>query len=418
MLQQTTGEGDDGTGHDIIDVRPSSTRNGETGDGASNEAGTPHRAKSEARQPPKDDPKTKQDEDRGQDEDDENDDDKVSVWDRLRQHKIAVAIAIIVLIAAIGAGILWYLHARHFESTDDAFIDGRSVAVSPEVTGNIVNVPVDDNQLVKSGDLLAEIDPRDYRAAVQQAVAQIEQAEASIMTSHAQVDAQKAQVEQAKNQVEQAKATLSFAHDQDVRAQQLVSNGAGTVQNAQQTASNLKSSQAAYDAAIASQLAAERQINVLQAQVRSGEAQLGQAQAQKATAEANLTRTQLHATIDGRVTRLTATLGNSATPGQALMVLVPVNLWVTANFKETQLADMRPGQPVDIEIDAYRRTFPGHVDSLQSGSGTAFSLLPAENATGNYVKVVQRVPVKLVFDNPPDVEVGPGMSVVPTVRVR
>jgi membrane fusion protein (multidrug efflux system) len=351
-------------------------------------------------------------------DDPEEDGKKVSAWDKLRQHKIAAAAAIVVLLVAIVGGIIWYLHARHFESTDDAFIDGRPVAISPEVTGNIVNVPVTDNQLVHAGDLLAEIDPRDFRAALQQAEAQIEQAQASIDSTRAQIEAQKAQVDQAKNQVEEAQAALSFSRDQDLRAQDLVRRGAGTVQNAQQTASDLISKRAALDAANASRIAAEQQINVLNAQVKNNEAQLGQSRAQKAMADANLTRTQLHATVDGRVTRLTAAVGAVASQGQALMVLVPLDLWVTANFKENQLADMRPGQPVDIEIDSYGKTYPGHVDSLQAGSGTAFSLLPAENATGNYVKVVQRVPVKLTFDALPDVEIGPGMSVVPSVRVR
>jgi len=351
-------------------------------------------------------------------DDPEEDGKKVSAWDKLRQHKIAAVVTIAVLLIAIVGGIIWYLHARHFESTDDAFIDGRPVAISPEVTGNIVNVPVTDNQLVHAGDLLAEIDPRDFRAALQQAEAQIEQAQASIDSTRAQIEAQKAQVDQAKNQVEEAQAALSFSRDQDLRAQDLVRRGAGTVQNAQQTASDLISKRAALDAANASRIAAEQQINVLNAQVKNNEAQLGQSRAQKAMADANLTRTQLHATVDGRVTRLTAAVGAVASQGQALMVLVPLDLWVTANFKENQLADMRPGQPVDIEIDSYGKTYPGHVDSLQAGSGTAFSLLPAENATGNYVKVVQRVPVKLTFDALPDVEIGPGMSVVPSVRVR
>jgi membrane fusion protein (multidrug efflux system) len=138
-----------------------------------------------------------------------------------------------------------------------------------------------------------------------------------------------------------------------------------------------------------------------------------------AQAEANLSRTIITAPVAGRVTRLTAAKGAYAAVGQALMMFVPRDIWLTANFKETQLDHMRPGQPVEIFIDAYPdRTFKGHVDSVQSGSGTAFSLLPAENATGNYVKIVQRVPVKIVFDTPPDVQLGPGMSVVPTVKVR
>ena len=148
-------------------------------------------------------------------------------------------------------------------------------------------------------------------------------------------------------------------------------------------------------------------------------AQLENAQAQLEQAEANLSRTIITAPVAGRVTRLTAAKGGYAGVGQALIIFVPRDVWVTANFKETQLDLMRPGQPVKIEIDAYPdQTFEGHVDSIQSGSGTAFSLLPAENATGNYVKIVQRVPVKIVFNTPPDVLLGPGMSVVPTVKVR
>ena len=157
---------------------------------------------------------------------------------------------------------------------------------------------------------------------------------------------------------------------------------------------------------------------MLRAQRRNGEGQLRQAQAQLDQAKANLSRVTLTASVAGRVTKLTAAKGAYAVPGQTLMMLVPLDLWVTANYKETQLASMRPGQKTKIEVDAYGRSFPGHVDSIQAGSGTAFSLLPAENATGNYVKVVQRVPVKIVFDRRPDVELGPGMSVVPSVKVR
>lgn len=336
----------------------------------------------------------------------------------LRKHRVAFGALTVVFIGAIVAGVLWYLHARHFESTDDAFIDGRPATVSPEVTGKIVSVPVNDNQLVRAGDLLAKIDARDYQAAVQQADALIEQAEASIANYQAQVEAQNSQIEGATHQVDEAKATLSFSNDQNTRGQQLLKTGFGTVQTAQQTASDLVSKTAALDAAKSAQLSAERQVNVLKAQIKGAQGQLNQARAQKATADANLSRTELHAAIDGRVTRLTAAVGAISTQGQALMVLVPLDLWVTANFKETQLADMRVGQSVSIEVDAYGRTLPGHIDSIQAGSGTAFSLLPAENATGNYVKVVQRVPVKITFDKRPDIELGPGMSVGPRVSVR
>jgi membrane fusion protein, multidrug efflux system len=335
-----------------------------------------------------------------------------------RKHPVAMVVCLGLIAAGLIAGIAWYLHARHYESTDDAFIDGRPVLVSPQVTGNIISVNVTDNQIVKNGDLLATIDTRNYQAAVDQAEGQIQQNEASIKNIDAQIAAQKAQIDQATQQVTEAQAALKFATDENTRYQDLVQKGAGTVQRAQQASSDFNGKQAALDAATAAKVAAERQIDVLNAQKIGAAAQLDQAKAQKDRADADLQRTELRATVDGRVTKLTAAVGALAAPGQAIMVVVPLDVWVTANFKESQLRDMRVGQPVDISIDAFGRTFPGHVDSVQAGSGTAFSLLPAENATGNYVKVVQRVPVKITFDQRPAVELGPGMSVVPTVTVR
>jgi membrane fusion protein (multidrug efflux system) len=382
----------------------------------SSQAGEP-----EGRHPAPDRKPAQQDDQRAGDEDehsaskDPTPEDERPFW---RRHPIAILVGLVIVAAAIVLGILWYLHGRHFESTDDAFIDGHPVSISAEVTGNITGVPVTDNQVVKAGDILARIDDRNYVAAVASAQAQIDQAQASYENFDAEVSAQKSQVRQAQHQVDEAQAALNFSKDQNERAQQLVKTGAGTVQQAQQAASDLAQKQAALDAAVASRIAAEKQIVALEAQQRSAEAQLEQAKAQKAIADANLSRTVLRATTDGRVTRLTGAVGMVASPGQALMILVPLDVWVTANFKETQLADMRVGQPVDIGIDAYGRTYPGQVNSIQAGSGTAFSLLPAQNATGNYVKVVQRIPVKITFNERPDVELGPGMSVSPKVTVR
>jgi membrane fusion protein (multidrug efflux system) len=212
---------------------------------------------------------------------------------------------------------------------------------------------------------------------------------------------------------------LTFARQEFERYQQLASKGTGTIQQAQQTSSNLQQNEAALAGAQANAVATEKQIGVLQAQRDLTYGQVAQARATLEQAQANLSRTIITAPVSGRVTKLTAAKGAYAAIGQTLMMFVPREVWVTANFKETQLNLMRPGQPVDITIDAFPgKTFKGHLDSMQSGSGTAFSLLPAENATGNYVKIVQRVPVKIVFDKPPDVLLGPGMSVVPTVKVR
>lgn len=335
-----------------------------------------------------------------------------------QKHPIMMIVCLGLIALGVIAGVAWYLHARHYESTDDAFIDGRPVLVSPQVTGNIISVNVTDNQIVKNGDLLATIDPRNYKAAVDQAAGLIRQNEATLKNLDAQIAAQRAQVEQATQQVTEADAALKFATDENIRYQDLVQKGAGTVQRAQQASSDFNGKKAAFDAATAAKVSAERQIDVLNAQKIGASAQLDQAKAQKDRADADLQRTELRATVDGRVTKLTAAVGALAAPGQSIMIVVPLDVWVTANFKESQLANMQVGQPVDIRVDAFNKTFPGRVNSVQAGSGTAFSLLPAENATGNYVKVVQRVPVKITFDQRPDVELGPGMSVVPVVTVR
>jgi membrane fusion protein (multidrug efflux system) len=323
----------------------------------------------------------------------------------MRRHPYVTAAVVAAVVAVLAAVLVWWLNARQYEWTDDAYIDTRTVPISAQITGAIVAVPVTDNQFVDKGAPLVRIDPRDYQAA-------LEQAQASIANFQAQASAQQANIDQAQKQATQAQAALEFSQQQDARAQELVARGAGTVQQAQQTASDLTQKRAALAGAQSSVIAAQKQLTVLQAQLKSA-----QAAADKATID--LARTTIYAQEAGRIARLTAAVGAYAQPGQALMSLVPRNVWITANFKETQLADMRVLQPVDIRIDAYPgRTFHGHVDSLQAGSGAAFTLLPPENATGNFVKVVQRVPVKIVFDGDPGVYLGPGMSVVPSVKVR
>jgi membrane fusion protein, multidrug efflux system len=329
---------------------------------------------------------------------------------------IAVAIGTAVVLLLL---VLWWLHARQYESTDDAFIDTRTVQISAQISAAIIDVPVTDNQLVEAGAELVSLDDRDFIAQVDQAKAQVAQSRAGIANLAAQLTAQKARIEQANKQVAQAQAVLTFAQQQSDRYAQLAKQDAATIEQAQQYASNLRQAQASLAAAEANAVAEEKQNPVLEAQGKLSDAQLSQNSAALEQAEANLSRTLITAPVAGRVVRLAAAKGAYAAVGQALMMFVPREVWVTANFKETQLDLMRPRQPVDIEIDSYPdRAFRGHVDSIQSGSGTAFSLLPAENATGNYVKIVQRVPVKIVFDKPPDVLLGPGMSVVPTVKVR
>jgi membrane fusion protein, multidrug efflux system len=337
----------------------------------------------------------------------------------VRRHPIAIPVGAIFLALAFAAGYVSWDYARPFESTDDAFIASRQFAVAPKVAGYITEVPVTDNQHVAAGDVLARIDQRDYRVALDQAEAQVAAAQANIQNIEAQITVQQAQISASQAQVEQAQANLVFAQEQAARYGTLAQRGAGTVENAQQFASQLHQQEAALKTAQANLTVVQRQIDSLDAQRSSALASLTQDQAQRDQAQLNLSYTTVTAAQPGRVVNLTAAAGQFAQAGTNLTMFVPDEIWVTANFKETQLAAMRPGQPATLRIDAYSdRAIRGHVASIQPGSGPAFSLLPPENATGNYVKIVQRVPVKIVIDDPPaDVALGPGMSVVPSVRV-
>lgn len=336
-----------------------------------------------------------------------------------RRSAVLALAGLLLSTAAAGAGYLYWDYSRHFETTDDAFIAARQFSIAPKVTGYLAAVPVTDNQHVVAGDVLARIDNRDYEVALAQAQAQVAGAKASIENIDAQTKVQDAQIASAQAQLEQAQAGLVFAQQQASRYQDLMKTGAGTVQNAQQYESQLRQQQASVTSAQAALEVAKRQVESLKAQRESAVANLAQSQAQLAQARLNLSYTTVKAAQAGRVANLTGAVGQYAQPGTALAMFVPDDIWVTANFKETQLNAMRPGEPVALAIDAYPgRKIRGHVASVQPGSGTAFSLLPAQNATGNYVKIVQRVPVKIILDNPPsDVAIGPGLSVVPTVRV-
>jgi membrane fusion protein (multidrug efflux system) len=338
----------------------------------------------------------------------------------LRRRPFAFVGGLILLFVALPAGYLYWNYASHFESTDDAFIAARQFTIAPKVPGYLTAVPVTDNQHVVAGQVIARIDDRDYRNALAEAKAQVAAARANIENIDAQIVVQQAQIRANQAQVDQAQAGLVFAQQQAKRYQELAATAlAGTIQDAQRYTSGLRQQQAALDSAQATLALAQRQIEALKAQRDSAVANLGLRQAQRDQAQLDLSHTIVTADQPGRVVQLSAAVGEFAQPGTNLTMFVPDDIWVWANFKENQLDHMRPRQRVTLEIDAYpERTIHGHVASVQPGSGTAFSLLPVENATGNYVKIVQRVPVKLVMNDPPgDVALGPGMSVVPTVRV-
>jgi membrane fusion protein, multidrug efflux system len=335
----------------------------------------------------------------------------------LRRRPLSFVVPLFILAAA--GGYLYWDYAEHFETTDDAFIAARQFAIAPKVPGYITAVPVTDDEHVAAGGVIARIDDRDYRIALAQAQAQVASAEANIENIDAQISVQQAQINADQAKVEQVQAALVFAQQQAARYRWLDQKDAGRTMDEQQWASQLRQEQAALESAKANLTLAQRQVEALKAQRASAVGSLGQAKAQRDQAQLNLSYTTVTADQAGRVANLSAAVGEFAQPGTNLTMFVPDEIWVTANFKENQLDAMRPGQPVTLEMDAYpERTIHGHIASVQPGSGTAFSLLPVQNATGNYVKIVQRVPVKIIMDDPPaDVAVGPGMSVVPSVRV-
>ena len=331
---------------------------------------------------------------------------------------LLVAAGVLIVVVAVT---FYYLRfVAPYESTDDAFIDGYLTLISSRVPGQISQLLVTDNQQVKAGDVLVEIDPRDYESSLSLARADLAGAQSQLYQAQAQVKVSEAKVAQAQAAVIAAEAEAQRASD-DLKRYESVESRAVSKSAFDLAQAQSRSDNANLDAARSQSKAAESEVALSQASVETAKAAVQQAEAKVHQAELNLSYTKIIAPRDGRVTARTVQLGNYVQPGQVMLALVPPNVWVTANFKETQLTYMRPGQPVELSVDAYpKREFKGRVDSLQFGSGARFSLLPPENAVGNYVKVVQRVPVKIVFDKPlpDDLDIAPGVSVEPKVRVK
>jgi membrane fusion protein, multidrug efflux system len=381
--------------------------------------------------------------------------------------RIGVAVAAIILLVV---GFFVYRYITSYESTDDAQIDGHVNSVSARISGHVIKLNVDDNQYVRAGTVLVEIDPTDYQVAYERAKADYEDAVAAaqaagvnvpvtdvnttsqVSAAEADVNSARAGIQAARQEFEAAKAQLQEAEANDVKAQndlgrykQLVGKEEISEQLYDQAVAAAKASTATVEAARASADAAQQQVTQAQAKLVQAEANwkyantapkqmqiiraraaaaLAQAQQKKADldqAQLNLQYTKILAPVDGMVSNRTVEVGQNVSPGQELMKVINLDdIWVTANFKETQLRNMKRGQRVDIEVDANGKTYHGKVDSIAGASGARFSLLPPENATGNYVKVVQRIPVKIVFDPGSTKEhyLRPGMSVDPKVWIR
>lgn len=381
--------------------------------------------------------------------------------------RIAVALAVIVLLVA---GFFAYRYFSSYESTDDAQVDGHVNSVSGRVSGHVIKLNVQDNQYVQAGTVLVEIDPADYQVALERAKADFEDAQAAavaagvnvpitsvsttsqVSASAADVNSARAGIQAARQQFEAAKAQLQQAEANNVKAQndlgrykQLVEKQEISQQQYDQATAASKASAAGVEAARASADAAQQQVTQAQGKLVQAQAnwsnantapkqmQITRAKATSALAEAqrkkadldqatlNLQYTKVVAPVNGIVSNRTVEVGQNVAPGQELMKIINLDdIWITANFKETQLRDMKVGQRVTIDVDANGRSYNGKVESVAGASGARFSLLPPENATGNYVKVVQRIPVKIVLDPNAnkDHQLRPGMSVTPKAWMR
>jgi membrane fusion protein (multidrug efflux system) len=336
---------------------------------------------------------------------------------------IGIAVAVLLL---IGGSYYWW-STRNLESTDDAYTDGRAVTIAPQVSGIVLSLDVTDNQFVKKDQLLIHIDPRQY-------ITDRDQAEAALATARAQYAGQQfgaeiarknfpAQLEQAQAQLANAKANLAKTQA-DYDRQRSLTKLATSQQEVDAATSALKQAQAQVmlaEAQVTQNSPVPQRIGETDQQVGQLKGQVEQAQARLDQANLNLSWTLVKAPQDGWITKRNVEVGSYVVPGQQILALVAPEVWITANFKESQLSDMRKGQPVKIRIDAYPKLdLRGHVDSIQLGSGSKFTAFPPENATGNFVKVVQRVPVKIVIDSglDPNIPLPLGISAEPTVTVR
>ncbi|MDH0749764.1 HlyD family secretion protein [Pseudomonas sp. GD03842] len=333
-----------------------------------------------------------------------------------------LALGVAAVVGAVAFGLHWWTTGRFLESTDDAYVGGDVTVIAPKVPGYITELKVVDNQFVHAGDLLLKIDDRDYQAALKKAEGAVAAETALLANLDATEQLQHAVVSQAKAGVDAANAETVRSRDDQVRYQVLSGRSAVSIESFQRADATYKTAQANSAKAQASLLASQRQLDVIATQKQQARAALEQAKAERDLAQLNVGYTELRAPVDGVIGNRRARVGAYAAAGAQLIAVVPAEgLWVDANFKEDQLARMEPGQAVTIEADVLPgQVFHGHLNSLAPATGSQFSVLPPENATGNFTKIVQRVPVRVYLDGE-DGRLGklrPGLSVIAQVDTR
>jgi membrane fusion protein (multidrug efflux system) len=338
--------------------------------------------------------------------------------ERIRKTLIAGA-AVALLATASWYGWDYWSVGRFLVSTDDAYVKADNTTIAPKVSGYLNQVLAGDNEHVKAGQVLARIDDRDFKVALDQAKDDVAAADAAVASKHAQLDVQQAVIDAAKATLDVDQAARVFTAQENKRYSDLAGTGYGSVQNAQNAQARDNTTLAAIERDKANLASAYKQVELLKAELAQAVAANARAKALQRQAELNLSYTTIVSPIDGVVGNRTLRVGQFVQAGTQLMSLVPSDgAYVIANFKETQLGKVRAGQPVDIEVDMFPgKAVHGHVDSLAPASGQEFALLPPDNATGNFTKVVQRIPVKIVLDGH-DADLRPGMSVIPSIQTR
>jgi membrane fusion protein (multidrug efflux system) len=326
---------------------------------------------------------------------------------------------------AVLAGAGWYgwdywTVGRFQVSTDDAYVKADNTTIAPKVSGYLTDVLVGDNERVKAGQMLARIDDRDFKVALDQAKADVAAAQATVVSKQAQLEVQQSVIQAAKATVEVDTATKTFAGQENKRYTDLAATGYGSVQNAQAAQSKNAGAEAAIQRDQANLVSALKQVDLIKAELAQAIAASARASALQRQAELNLSYTTITAPIDGVVGNRTLRTGQFVQAGTQLMSLVPATgAYIIANYKETQLTDVHEGQAVDVAVDMFPgQIVHGHVDSLAPASGQEFALLPPDNATGNFTKVVQRIPVKIALEGGAAIELRPGMSVIPSIETR
>jgi membrane fusion protein, multidrug efflux system len=339
-----------------------------------------------------------------------------------RRIRIVLAIVLSVLaVIGLGYGVRWLVYGRYIESTDDAYLRADTVTVSPRVNGYIDQIYVVDNQIVKAGEPLVRIDLRNYQALLTQQNATVNARDADIKAAENQITQQQAAVESARAQLVGAQANAQFAGAEATRFKSLRDQGVETDERYQQAANESNQASASVLGALANVKVAERQLETLRSQFNQAGAQLQAAKAAANAARLNLDDTLIRASIDGRIGDKTAQVGQFVQPGTRLMSVVPVqDVYLVANYKETQVRRMRVGQTATVDVDAIGGDIPGIVDSFAPGTGAQFALLPPENATGNFIKIVQRVPVRIKLRPTQEIaaRLVPGLSVSVSVDTR